>query len=72
MAADGTQQLRAEALLVFRQQPHDGRDAVGDFDEQFGGGTGSERVQVLGATLEAEPIERVEEDHGSALQPRAR
>ena len=61
--------------LVFAQQAEDAghaANAPGDFGEQFGGGTGSERVQVLGATLEAEPIERVEEDHGSALQPRAR
>jgi hypothetical protein len=70
MAADGTHQLRAEALLVFRQQPDDRRHTAGavpNFGEELGLCTRAERMQVLGTALQAEPIERVEVDHGAGL-----
>jgi hypothetical protein len=72
MTADGTQHLRAEAHFVFTEQGEDRRhaaDASADLSEKFGLCARAEGVQVLGAALEAKPVERVEVDHVRAFQP---
>ena len=71
MATDRAQHLRRQALLVFTQQPEDAWQAantVGDLGEQFSGGARTARVQMLDATLEAEPGKRIEVDHDGGLR----
>jgi hypothetical protein len=70
MAAEGTQHLGAEVALVFAQQAENAghaADAVGDFGEEFSRRTAAELMQVLGTTLQAEPVEGIEVDHSGGL-----
>jgi hypothetical protein len=58
--------------LIFAEQAYDAwhaADAFSDLGQQFGGCTGTEAVKMLSATLEAEPVESIEVDHGRPFGP---
>jgi hypothetical protein len=70
MSADCAQHLWAEARLVFAQKAEDAGHATNpaaDLDEELRGRAATKLVKVLGTALQAEPIERIEMNHGGGL-----
>jgi hypothetical protein len=74
IGAGGTDHVGRQALLEFDEQAENARhpaNTISNFAEKLSGRARTESVQVLNATLQAEPVEGVQADHVRAFQPHA-